>query len=144
MSKLSVSPFLVSAVLLAGCLLAGCPIYGSSDGDPPVCAVGCPGSDAGTFTDAGPGGEMCRTNGDCQVGFYCGDGQCEPSSTCSDDSECDTGFLCDFRGTCVPEVAGACRGDADCTAAQICVKASAERARTFASSTTSARPAAPA
>ena len=44
---------------------------------------------------------------------------CRPTRHACVDSDCAGGFICDFRGTCVPEVPGACRDDADCDAGTV-------------------------
>ncbi len=119
MSKLP-APFLA---LGAALLLGGCPIYGDSDGDPPVCVdFGCGRHDAGMPPPVDAGHASCRTHGDCAPGLYCDVGVCMPSGTCTDDDACDPGFWCDFRNTCVPRVDGECRGSADCTGDEVCVE----------------------
>lgn len=134
-------------------LLPGCPVY-LGPGERPACemtsecpsgleciggrctstvecsaTVACP---AGEVCNAGtcePGPTTCRTHGDCAPGAMCDAGICEPSTLCTVDSECDTGFWCDFRGTCVPRDPAACRTTADCDTSEICIEGSC-RART--------------
>jgi hypothetical protein len=86
-------------------LLGGCPVWGSDN------------SSGGGTTDS------CRTHGDCDVGTYCdGSGRCVASNTCASDVQCTLSQNCDFRDTCVPDVAGACRYDADCESTDVCIE----------------------
>lgn len=85
-------------------LLSGCPVWGNDGG--------------GNAT----GG--CRTHGDCSVGDYCDavSDACTMSNTCTTDAGCIASDHCDYRGTCVPDVAGGCRTDTDCGPTDVCVE----------------------
>lgn len=121
--------------------LDGLCVYGEFDGGPgfdggPLDGGpdfdGGPDVDGGPAVDGGPtdsgvdGGTVCRADGDCAAGFYCGgDRVCAPSGTCVADEDCATvmsGFVCDFRDTCVPLPEGACRSQADCQGTDACIE----------------------
>lgn len=82
-------------------LLGGCPVWGHED-------------------TAG----RCRTAGDCVAGSYCDDGSgaCLPSSTCTTDANCGANEHCDVSGSCVPDVTGGCRSNADCGPTDVCIE----------------------
>ncbi len=60
--------------------------------------------------------DPCRTDRDCPAMNYCESGFCFPSEGCMQGG-CEPGFEC-IADLCVPSV---CRGDAECTAPDICV-----------------------
>ncbi len=83
------------AIILFG---TGCPIWLERDPPPEACVgIGCP----------------CRSHDNCAVGYYCADGACVPAGECYIWA-CPSGFVCDSRGTCVPEPSVRCDEDADC------------------------------
>ena len=68
----------------------------------------------------GGGGESgrCEANDDCPLGSYCdGDtGSCFDSDTCRS-RDCQVGYVCDDRDTCVPET---CSAHDDCSTGSYC------------------------
>ena len=94
-------------------LVAGCPLYfGKHDRD-----ESCSGRDCAN---------LCYADGDCGAGNYCDveAKRCVPSALCQSDAQCIESFWCDFRGSCVPRRAGACRTPNDCASGENCVEGS--------------------
>src|SRR5512145_2583940 len=95
------SPVVLAVVLgmlaLAG---SGCPIWIDEHhgGGTSVCI--------GTFCD-------CTWHSDCDPGYACIDGTCEPTGNCYY-TPCPRGYVCDTFGTCVPEETVTCDEDVDC------------------------------
>ncbi|RLB45761.1 MAG: hypothetical protein DRJ42_29200 [Deltaproteobacteria bacterium] len=122
-------------------LLGGCPIYTGDggtvvpdSGPRPCVGAGCI---CDSSLDCEPGlvctdnrcvvpdrVDACRTHGDCAVGAFCEDTrrECVDSATCTTDETCAGGFICDFRGTCVPQDPGQCRDQSDCGTGTTCVE----------------------
>ncbi|MBT4541138.1 hypothetical protein HOC35_06505 [Candidatus Woesearchaeota archaeon] len=60
---------------------------------------------------------ICYTNGDCDEGFECFDGQCQYKAPCTNNNMCDEGFEC-YSGECVEK--GPCESDDDCEGNTFC------------------------
>lgn len=59
---------------------------------------------------------------ECEEGFECIDGACEPLDTgCADDSECDGDLLC-IDGACVEPTAEGCASNDECAEGELCVE----------------------
>jgi hypothetical protein len=60
----------------------------------------------GVYDDAPTASEarVCGSNNECKAGCYCDPGarRCRTSATCLGDDDCQPGFRCDSRWTCVP------------------------------------------
>lgn len=51
-----------------------------------------------------PGHEPCTDDAACGAGAYCQNGVCKDSRTCDSSKPCTSGFVCDERGSCVPDL----------------------------------------
>jgi len=110
-----------------GLLATGCDLYVGDDDYYYCDDFGCYYCDSyGCYEDTGnPPGWECNSNDDCAAGCYCSaSGICEEAGFCENGSNvsCPDGFVCDDRGSCVPEnppVRGCVRDD-QCPGETIC------------------------
>ncbi len=93
---------LTFAGLFCMALTTGCPVWGDDNGHGGPTPM--PVVDSGISS--------CSTNSECPGG-YCNTatGMCQSTVRCTSASGCQTSFLCDSRGLCVP---GGCGSDSEC------------------------------
>jgi hypothetical protein len=119
---------LLAVAAIGSMVLSGCNIYFGPDNDGcgfGDCSVAEPQPDPGDV--AQPGGE-CISTDQCAAGCYCdvspetGEGVCVETGFCDSAIDCTDGFICDARGTCVPDQAlpPSCAADDECTQGSVC------------------------